>query len=201
MTKKYDQAYFDRWYRDRRYRVKSPLVLQRKVALALSTAEYYLGRQVQSVLDVGCGEGNWLAPLRALRPRIKYLGVDASAYAVARYGKTRNLRQATFGQLAEQRFGAPVDLLVCSDVMHYLPTAEVLRGLSGFTSLCDGMGYFELFCKGDAFIGDRAGFVPRTERWYRKAFAEAGWTPCGSHCYLGPRLREEATAMELSARA
>src|SRR5262245_42588014 len=113
MTKHYDQAYFDRWYRDRRYRVKSPLVLQRKVALALSTAEYYLGRQVQTVLDVGCGEGSWLSPLRALRPRIRYTGVDQSAYAVERYGRSRNIRQAAFGQLAEQRFGEPVDLLVC----------------------------------------------------------------------------------------
>ena len=200
MTKHYDQAYFDRWYRDRRYRVKSPLVLHRKVALALSTAEYYLGRQVRTVLDVGCGEGNWHAPLKAMRPRIHYTGVDQSEYAVERYGRSRNIKRATFGQMGEQRFGEPVDLLVCCDVMHYLPTPELLRGLSGFRSLCDGMGYFELFCRGDAFVGDRVGFVARTERWYRRAFAEAGWTPCGSHCYLGPRLREEATALELSAR-
>ena len=35
----------------------------------------------------------------------------------------------------------------------------------------------------------------------RESLTAAGWTPCGSHCYLGPRLREEATALELSARA
>src|SRR6187200_1861227 len=92
MNKRYDQAYFDRWYRDRRYRVKSPQVLHRKVALALSVAEYYLGRQVRTVLDVGCGEGAWFAPLHAMRPNIKYTGVDQSEYAVLRYGRSRNIR-------------------------------------------------------------------------------------------------------------
>jgi hypothetical protein len=125
--------------------------------------------------------------------------VDQSEYAVLRYGRSRNIRYATFGQLAELRFDAPVDLLVCCDVMHYLQTAELVRGISGFTSLCDGVGYFELFCRGDAFVGDRAGFVARTQSWYRRTFAEAGWSPCGSNCYLGPRLREEATALELAA--
>jgi SAM-dependent methyltransferase len=198
MTKRYDQAYFDHWYRSARYRVKSPLVLERKVRMTVAVAEYYLGHPVRSVLDVGCGEGAWRAPLLALRPKLDYRGVDASEYAVRRYGRSRNLRYVRFGQLAEQRFGAPVDLLVCSDVMHYLESAEVLRGLSGFTSLCDGVGFFELFCKGDAFVGDKHNFVPRTERWYRRAFAETGWTHCGSHCYLGPRLREEASKMEIN---
>jgi len=74
--------------------VKSPKVLERKVRLALALAEFYLGRPVETVLDVGCGEGAWLAPLRALRPKIDYLGVDSSEHAIARYGRARNLRYA-----------------------------------------------------------------------------------------------------------
>jgi hypothetical protein len=38
------------------------------------------------VLDIGCGEGIWRAPLRSLRPGIEYLGLDSSEYAIARYG-------------------------------------------------------------------------------------------------------------------
>src|SRR3954454_12633035 len=104
MPKAYDRAYFDKWYRNPRHAVSSRQQLERKVGLAVAVAEYYLGRTIRNVLDVGCGEGVWLAPLRRLRPRAEYLGLDSSEYAIARYGRARNLRLATFGQLAELRF-------------------------------------------------------------------------------------------------
>jgi SAM-dependent methyltransferase len=200
MPKQYDQPYFDRWYRDPRRRVKSPLVLERKVRMVVAIAEHHLGHALGSVLDVGCGEAAWLAPLRKLRPRVRYLGLDSSNYAVARYGRARNVRHCAFGQLAEQRFDDPVDLLVCSDVMHYLPTVELERGLAGFAELCHGVAFLEVFCKGDDFVGDREGFVARSAAWYRRAFARAGFTHAGSHCYLSRALRERASALELAAQ-
>ena len=124
-AKVYDRRYFDRWYRTPRQRTGLRSLLERKVALALAVAEYHLGHPVRSVLDVGCGEGAWRAPLLKARPKLHYLGVDASEYAVARHGMRRNLKLARFGQLAELRFGAPVDLLVCADVLHYLDAAEI----------------------------------------------------------------------------
>ena len=127
------------------------------------------------------------------------MGVDRSEYAVARYGTKRNLRLARFGQLGELRFGAPVDLLVCADVLHYLPIAELRRGLPGFAELCGGMAFIEVFCRGDAIEGDVDGFVPRSAAFYRKAFADAGFTACGSHAYLSPTLAADAVALELTA--
>src|SRR4051794_10741553 len=100
MAKVYDQTYFDKWYRNPRHAVTSRGELERKVALAVAVAEYYLGRKIDNVLDVGCGEGVWRAPLRKLRPGVDYLGLDSSEYVVARYGRTRNLRRATFDDLA-----------------------------------------------------------------------------------------------------
>lgn len=197
--KTYDQAYFDRWYRDPRHKVKSPLVLERKVKMTVATAEYHLGRALRSVVDVGCGEAAWLAPLRAMRPSIRYLGLDSSEYAVARYGLKRNVRRLAFGELGEQRFDETFDLLICSDVMHYLPTAELVRGLPGLGYLCpEGVAFFEVFCKGDAFVGDKLGFAPRTRAWYTRAFAGAGFTHCGSHCYLSRALRERASQLEIA---
>src|SRR5215469_649057 len=131
MPKIYDRRYFDKWYRHPRHAVSSRNALRRKVSLALAVAEYYLGREVRNVLDVGCGEGVWRAPLKRLRPGIDYLGVDSSEYAIARYGRSRNLRLATFGQLAELRFERRFDLIVCSDVLHYVPSSELKRGLRG----------------------------------------------------------------------
>ena len=50
------------------------------------------------------------------------------AAAIARYGRARNLRLASFGEFGVLRPCAPVDLLGCSDVLHYLPTRELDRG-------------------------------------------------------------------------
>jgi SAM-dependent methyltransferase len=196
MTKQYDRAYFDRWYRHPALRVTGKQVLERKVRLAVATAEYYLGRPLRSVLDVGCGEGAWRAPLLQLRPSLHYRGIDPSAYAVARHGARRNLQQVRFGQLEHLRFGPAVDLLVCSDVMHYVPTRELQRGLSGFRELCHGVAFLETFTREDDPDGDREGFIPRRERWYRRAFADAGFLACGSHCWLSPALADEAAALE-----
>lgn len=202
MGKRYDQGYFDRWYRDPAHRVKSPLVLERKVALAVAMAEYYLGHPLRSAIDVGCGEAPWRMFLKRLRPKIEYLGLDSSEYVVERYGLARDVRLCRFGDLEQLRLDRECDLLVCSDVLHYLPSPELLRGLSGFSALCpSGFAFIELFCRGDDFVGDREGFVARPANWYRKAFAEAGFTACGSHGYLSRALREEASTLELGARA
>ena len=201
MRKSYDQAYFQHWYRDDQRGVGRSALLRQKVALAVAVAEFHLQRPLRSVLDIGCGEGVWRAPLLALRPGLDYLGIDASEYAVARYGRTRNLRLVRFGQLDQLRFGAPVDLLVCSDVLHYLDARELRRGLQGFAELCGGVGFFETFCRGDDIVGDRLSFHPRNAGFYRRAFADAGFTACGSHCYLSESLRDGATALELTASA
>ena len=133
MTKQYDRDYFDRWYRRRG--IGGARRLARKVALAVATAEYHLERPLRTVLDIGCGEGAWRAPLLRLRPQARYVGFDASPYAVARYGRTRNLHLARFADFALLRPCPPADLLVCSDVLHYLSTRELDRGLPGLAAL------------------------------------------------------------------
>ncbi len=199
MPKQYDRRYFDRWYRHPAQRVASAQALKRKVHLALAVAEYYLGHPVRSVLDVGCGEGAWRTPLRKARPGVEYRGIDPSEYAVARYGRQRNLQQVAFGQLEHLRFGPPVDLLVCSDVMHYVATRELRRGLSGFGELCGGVAFLETFAREDDPDGDREGFLARPAAFYRRAFAEAGFVAVGSHCWLSPALAGEAAALERTA--
>jgi SAM-dependent methyltransferase len=193
----YDRAYFDRWYRDSRHRVHARGVLARKASLTLAVAEYYLGRAVRNVLDVGCGEGAWRAPLKKLRPDIDYLGLDGSEYAVARYGRSRNVRRARFGELGELRFDQRFDLIVCSDVIHYVQAAELRRGLHGIAEMLEGVAFLELFTSRDALDGDKHGFIARSPKWYLATFAQAGLTACGTHCYLGPRLQTSIAALEV----
>ena len=195
MTKHYDRAYFDRWYRDGG--IGGPARLARKAALAVATAEYHLERPIRSVLDIGCGEGAWRAPLRKLRPRVQYLGFDASEYAIARHGRSRNLRLARFGDFATLRPCAPADLLVCSDVLHYLPTRELDRGLPALADLCGGVAFIEVFAREDETEGDDHDFQPRPAAFYRRRLRAVGLQPLGSHCWLSPARVPLATALEL----
>lgn len=196
MDKRYDRAYFDKWYRSDTHRVGSRAQLARKVAMVVHLAEYYLARPLRNVLDVGCGEAPWRAALLKLRPDIEYRGLDSSEYAVERYGRSRNIGLATFGQLGELRFDARFDLIVCSDVLHYVPAAELKRGLSGFGELLDGLAFIEVFTSVDRAGGDLNGFIARSPSWYRSRFLEAGLLPCGSQAYLGTRLMKSVAALE-----
>lgn len=197
MTKHYDRDYFDRWYR--KGDIGGGARLARKVALAVATAEYHLERPLRTVLDVGCGEGPWRAPLLKLRPGVRYLGFDSSEYAVARFGARRNLHLARFGDFARLRPCPPADLLVCSDVLHYLDARELDRGLPGLADLCGGVAFLETFAREDRAEGDEHGFRSRPAAFYRRRFEALGFTQLGSHCWLSPVLRGGATALEAPA--
>ena len=199
MTKHYDQAYFERWYRDpakKERAVGSSARLARKVALAVATAEYYLERPIRTVLDIGCGEGPWRAPLLKLRPKLRYLGFDSSEYAIARFGTRRNLHYARFADFEHLRPCPPVDLLVCSDVMHYVETRELDRGLPGLAELCGGVAFLETFTREDDTDGDNVDFKSRPARFYRDRFARLGLTPLGSHLWLAQGLADRLVALE-----
>ena len=199
MAKRYDRAYFDRWYRDPRHAVILEGVLERRVKLALSAAEYLLERPVRRVLDVGCGEAPWRRVLRRLRPRLAYTGVDSSEYVVARYGRRRGIRRGTVGELGRLGLQGPYDLIVCSDVLHYVPTREVRAGLRAIARLLGGLAFLEAFAAGDPIEGDRRGLQARSAAHYRRLFREAGLTPVGLHSYVGRRIAGQLVALESPA--
>ena len=183
--KRYDRAYFDRWYRDPATRVAESGALSRRARLALSAAEFLLERPVRTVLDVGCGEGAWRRALRQLRPRLRYTGVDASAYAVRRYGARRNIVRGSVGTLDALALGGPFDLVVCSDVLHYVGAAELARGLPALAALVgDGVAYVELFTSADAVEGDLRGFHRRPPAFSRRALERAGLEARGLNVYV-----------------
>ena len=196
MAKQYDRAYYEKWYRSAQHRVGSRAQLARKVAMVVHLAEHYLARPLHNVLDVGCGEAPWRAHLLKLRPKLAYRGLDSSEYVVERYGRSRNIGLATFGQLGELRFDTRFDLIVCTDVLHYLKPAEIRAGLQGIGEMLEGVAFLEVFTSRDDVAGDHHGFVSRAPAWYLREFGKVGLLPCGSHCYLGPRLERHIAALE-----
>ena len=195
-TDRYDRAYFDRWYRDPKTRVKSQSGIRRKAALALSVAEYYLERPVRTVLDVGCGEGNWLPAVISIRPKIRYTGVDASTYAVDRFGKKRNIRLGSFATLDEIGLKEDYDLIVCSDTLFYLPLTELEQGIASLAHRSAGVAFLELYTGEDSLMGDFPNEGLQSASFYRKMLTRHGFLSVGSHCYLGPDMAERAMQME-----
>jgi len=196
VAKQYDETYFDKWYRGRT-RVHAAGELQRKVALAVASAEYFLRRQVRGVLDVGCGEGAWQPELRALRPRLSYLGLDPSDYAVARFGRERNIRRAAFAELESLHLPRKFDLVVCSDVLHYVPDDEIRRGVTELVRLTTGIAYLEILAAEDDIVGDLEGFIRRPAAWYRRLFHGAGLRAAGPYLWLAPSLQSSAAHLEI----
>lgn len=184
--KRYDRAYFDRWYHEPKSRVAGARTVERKAHFALSAAELLLERPVRSVLDVGCGEGAWGLALRRLRPHLRYTGVDDSAYVVRRFGARRNIVRGTVGTLDALALDGPFDLVVCCDVLHYVAAAELTRGLPALAALVgSGVAYIELFTSADDIEGDLRGFHRRTPSFYRRRLDRAGLEAVGLNVYVG----------------
>ena len=211
MKKSYDRTYFDRWYRDPAQAVILGGHLARRVRLAVSAAEYVLERDVESVLDVGCGEGPWRPILRKMRPGARYVGIDPSPYVVARYGRTRGIVQGGVGDLGSPALaralltkGArpPFDLIVCSDVLHYVDSKDLARGLKAIGRwIGGGLAFLEFFTRDDDTEGDTEDFRKRTAATYARHLRAAGLTHLGLHCYVGRDVGREIMDFERGSAA
>lgn len=193
-VKRYDRAYFDRWYRDRR--IGSAADLKRSVALAVAMTEQLLARPLRSVLDVGAGEGRWQPLLHRLRPHARYAGVDSSAWAVGRWARRRNLRLGSIDRLDELGLDGPFDLVVASDVLHYLPTPVLRDGIDQIVALLGGVAFVPTFVAQDDIEGDRAHFQRRSAAKYRAVFAKAGLIPLGMYAWTLKGRKPELAKLE-----
>jgi SAM-dependent methyltransferase len=156
-----------------------------------------LGRRVRSVLDVGCGEASWRAPLARLRPGVRYEGVDASEYAVRRYGRSRGIRLGTVGELDRAGLRGKFDIVICADVLHFLSERDVERGLDHIRRLLGGVAYLPTFTSADEVEGDVGTLHSRSPKWYRSRFAASGLVPLGLDCYADRSMARTLSALEL----
>jgi SAM-dependent methyltransferase len=196
---RYDRSYFERFYRGPR-RVHSADDQARRARMVLGIAEYMLGRPARSVLDVGCGEGEWRGILRRLRPGIRWVGVDPSEYVVRRFGARRGIRRGTFAALDEARVRGPFDVMVCAGVLNYLTEQELRRGLGHVRGLLGGVAFLELFTSADEVEGDVAGWATPVPARARALLRGAGLRRCGPHCYVGPEFVGVAAELEADGR-
>lgn len=166
--------------------------------MVVGVAEYFLRRKVGSVLDIGAGEGAWRAELRRLRPSIRYMGIDPSEYVVRRHGRRRNIKLGSFEDLGTMRLARGYDLVVCADVIQYVPDDALERGVERIASVLRGVAFLESYTTGDDMEGDLSGWHPRSRATYRRLFATRGLVACGLHCYTTPDVAERCVELELA---
>lgn len=174
-------------------RVKSSAELEREVEFVLRAAEHILGRSLRSVLDVGCGEGNWYPLLKTRRPRLRYTGVDPSEYAVRRWGKRRNIHLGAVDNLGVE---GEFDLIVCCGVLNYLDEVTLTRGLRQIANRLSGVAYLDMYTASDAVTGDTQGAKRRASSWYRERLRRAGLTACGMHLYVARAMADQLATLE-----
>lgn len=179
----FDKAYYDRFYRDPKTRTTSRAEM---ASLGRFVASYleHMGQPVESVLDMGCGVGNWKPLIARHYPEASYTGVEISRYVCREYGWEH-------GSVVDHDAGATFDLVICHGVLQYLKAADAQRAITNLSRHCDGALFLEVLTAEDwedncdRSVTDGDVFL-RPVDWYRERLAKR-FTSCGGGLFLSPR--------------
>ncbi|HSS63090.1 MAG TPA: class I SAM-dependent methyltransferase [Gammaproteobacteria bacterium] len=164
-AKHFDEAYYRRYYEDPRTRVAAP---EETRALADFVCGYlkYMDLTIRRVLDMGCGMGSWKPELKRHFPRATYTGVERSDYLCERFGWKK-------GSVDSFESDRAFDLVICQDVIQYLPARSADAAIRRLAALCRGALLFAVLTREDweencdQELTDGTGYL-RSGRWYRK---------------------------------
>tara|TARA_E500000178_G_scaffold355555_1_gene428613 strand:- start:687 stop:1262 length:576 start_codon:yes stop_codon:yes gene_type:complete len=159
----FDEKYYQRFYLDPATRAVSTLEQARQVAF-LSAYLAHLDVPVTSVLDIGCGLGQFLKQLGAAFPTARCTGVEYSAYLCERLG----WEQAS----VVDYHGATCDLVVCNDVLAYLNHVDCSEAIENLARLTRQCLFLQVLTAEDLAVCDTEVTDMRQQRrsanWYRK---------------------------------
>ena len=131
----FDEAYYQRFYYDKKTRVIDPAHTERLGAFVCSYL-HYLRVPVARVLDMGCGIGLWRDLVARHLPGAQYQGVEYSAYLCERFGWQR-------GSVVDYEATEPFDFVICQGVLPYLSAQDLRHALDNLGRLCRGALYLE----------------------------------------------------------
>jgi len=176
----FDRDYYQRFYFNPRTAVTSRAEMHARARLIVGCVQY-VGLPVARILDAGCGVGLLRAPLRRAWRTADYVGLEFSEYLCRRYG----WRQ---GSIATLRTRERFDLVICYDVLQYLPVAQARRAIANLGRVCRGALYFGALTLEDWRDNcdqSRTDRIPGLRRgaWYRRELARA-FRPLGCGMWL-----------------
>ena len=179
---RFDAGYYRRYYEDSATAVVNRTQQRNEVRFVLSFCRL-VGLGIARFADVGAGTGWWARELARQYPGCRRIETyDASPDACRLYG--HRLRSA------EDVAGHPADLVVCRDVLRYLPDARARRAIRALERKCRGVLYLHVVSREDEIdeeASDMSGWF-RPVRWYRDALADAGFTDAGMGLFVSRRL-------------
>jgi 2-polyprenyl-3-methyl-5-hydroxy-6-metoxy-1,4-benzoquinol methylase len=123
----FSAAYFRKFYLNAATRVVTAAEMRSRAAL-IASALKQCQIPVRRILDAGCGIGLLQKPFKEFLPRARYAGLEASEYLCDRFGWT-------FGSIVDFEARNPYDLVICYDVLQYLPDAEAARAIANLSRL------------------------------------------------------------------
>jgi SAM-dependent methyltransferase len=191
----FDRAYYQRFYYNPRTAVTSRAEMRARARM-IGGCLAYVGLPVRHILDVGCGIGLLRAPLLRAFPRAQYVGLEHSEYLCQRYG----WRQ---GSVATLRTRERFDLVICYDVLQYLPAAQARRAIANLARTCRGALYFGALTSEDWRHNCDQSRTDRIEglrpgAWYRRELAR-WFRPVGCGVWLQRKLNMTLWTLDTAA--
>ena len=137
----FDEAYYERYYFNKKTSVADPEHVQRLGAFVCSYLQF-IRVPVRRVLDVGCGIGLWRDVIKRHYPHAEFHGVEYSEYLCSRFGWER-------GSVVDYTASKPFDLVICQGVLPYLSAADAKRAMHNLGRLSCGALYVEAVARED----------------------------------------------------
>lgn len=195
MSFSFDEAYYQRFYKDRRTRVADRKSCELLAGFIFSYLDY-LEISIERVLDLGCGTGLWRREVRQRYPDALYVGVEKSEYACRKYGWEP-------GSVVDYQAREDFDLVICQGVLQYLKEEEAEAALENLPRLARRALYLEVLTAED---WERNCNRERTDgqvhlrraAWYRKRLRRH-FRNCGGGLFLAkgsPAVLYELEALE-----
>lgn len=179
---RFDAEYYRRFYENPATAILSREAQINEVAFVIAFCNH-IGLGIQRLVDVGAGTGWWAREFErqyGSGPDIETY--DASRSACELYGHRHVPLQRLGGKAA--------DLVVCRDVLRYLPDRDANEGITRLARKCRGVLYLHVVTRDDDFDRDASDvegwFRPAT--WYRKRLDAAGFRDCGMGLFVSKRL-------------
>ena len=180
----FDASYYQRYYLDPETAVVTPEIQRNEVAFVIAFCRE-IGLEVSRFADVGAGTGWWAEEFARQYPDCGVIETfDSSSAACELYGH----RLVPVEKLA----GRAADLVVCRDVLRYVPDREIGRAFSALGRKCRGVLYVQAITSDDEIdeeASDMAGRF-RSAAFYRRRFKAEGFRDCGMGLFVSKRLRE-----------
>lgn len=189
----FDEAYYQRFYFDKKTSVVDPQHLERLGTFVCSYLKY-LRVPVHRVLDVGCGIGLWKDIVARHFPGARYQGVEFSPYLCEKFGWQQ-------GSVVDYAAREPFDFVVCQGVLPYLNPPDLKAALHNLGRLCKGALYVEAVAREDyeqdtvdEDLTDNRVFRHRAEL-YRRGLRE-GFVELGGGVWLSRQAEVPMFALE-----